>query len=445
MIRKLLILCIPTLFLLSALPAPAAEDLLLKDANFIDGKSGTAIPHTDILIRNGKIVKTGKGLSAAGARVVNLSGKTVMPALICAHMHIGMLKGTTTSGENYTRENIIRQLQRYQDYGVLNVLSLGTDRPSLYENHLYDSLKSGLLPGARLFSAAYGFGVPGGAPPVEMGMNKTYRPMSDEKVASEMDSLVKLQPVAIKLWLDDFGGSFKKMDSSTYQAIIREAHKHGWKVAAHVYYLADARKLVRSGVDILAHSIRDSVIDDALVQEMKRRDVIYIPTLSLDEYAYSYAGTPAWLTDPFFLRAVEPGVVAMVSDAGYQNKIKNSPAYNRNRNAVENAAKNVKKLHDAGVVIAMGTDSGAQPIRVQGYSEHLELQLLVRVGLMPAEALRAATLGSAKVLGTTNQYGTLEAGKTADLVVLSANPLTDITNTHQIEAVYKAGTAVYTR
>ncbi len=437
--------CLPMLLLFSAVPAPPGGYLLLKDANVIDGKSAAAMPHTDILIHDGKIVKTGKNLSAAGARVVNLSGKTVMPALICAHMHIGMLKGTQTSGENYTRENILRQLKRYEDYGVLNVLSLGTDRPFLYERHLYDSLKNGLLPGARLYSAAYGFGVPGGAPPAEMGMNKTYRPMSDEKVAAEMDSLVKLQPVAIKLWLDDFGGSFRKMDSATWQAIIREAHKHGWKVAAHVYYLSDARKLVQSGVDILAHSVRDSVIDDALVQEMKRRNVVYIPTLSLDEYAYAYAGTPQWLSDPFFLRAVEPGVVAMVSDPAYQQKIKNAPSYNRNRIAVENAARNVKKLHDAGVVIAMGTDSGAQPVRVQGFSEHLELQLLVRAGLQPAEALRAATTGAAKVLGIGDRYGTLEAGKTADLLVLSANPLTDVANTRQIEAVYKAGEAVYQR
>jgi hypothetical protein len=285
-----------------------AGAVLFKNATLIDGNGAPPLAHTDILIAGDSIVAIGQNLTpVAGARLVDLSGKTIMPAIISTHVHIGSLKDTANRVENYTRDNILSQLSKYQNYGVGNILVMGTDRPMLFNSGLRDSSAAGLLPGARIHSAGYGFTVPGG-PPAGNSMDMLFRPADASEVPAQMDKLAVLKPAVVKIWVDDFGGSARKMDPAVYKAIIAEAHKHGLRVAAHVYYLADARRLVAAGIDIFAHSIRDSVIDDALVQQMKARHVMYIPTLSLDEFAYIYARGPEWINDGFFKASLEPGV-----------------------------------------------------------------------------------------------------------------------------------------
>ncbi len=422
--------------------ATVANMILLKNATLIDGNGGAPLEHTDLLIQDNLIAAVGPNLRAAGAQEIDLSGKTVMPSLISAHVHIGTLKGTATTGANYTRDNILRQLKKYETYGVNTIQVMGTDRPMLFQTGLRDSSLAGQLPGARLFSAGYGFGTPQGGPPVEMGMDQVFRPASAADVPAEMDTLAKLHPSVVKMWIDDFGGRFKKMDPAIYKTIIMQAHRHGLRVAAHVYYLSDARQLVADGLDLFAHSIRDSVIDDGLVQQMKAKGMAYIPTLSLDEFSYIYARKPEWIDDAFFKASLEPGVYEMITSEKYQNDLKNSPAYAKNVKAFETALQNLKKIHAAGILVALGTDSGATPVRAQGFSEHLELQLMVQAGLTPLQAITAATRNSAQVLKIGKNYGTLEKGKSADLLILSANPDQDIRNTRKIEAVYKAGKRV---
>lgn len=437
------------LFLLSGLGAchQAHHDakhpaLLLKDVTLINGSGAAPIPHTNLLIKGDTIAAIGDNIPAEGATVLELSGKTIMPALISAHMHIGTLKDTANKGENYTRDNILNQLRKYADYGVTNVQVMGTDRPMLFHTGLRDSSQNGLLPGARLHSAGYGFGVPNGAPPVAMAMDSVFRPATVDQVPAEMDSLAELKPSLVKIWVDDFNKKFPKMDTAISRAIIREAHKHHLRVAAHLYYLSDARSLVKEGVDIIAHSVRDSVIDDALIREMREKEIAYIPTLSLDEYAYIYARRPEWINDPFFKASLEPGVYEKITSPQYQEGLKNSPDYERNIHAFETALQNVAKLHAAGILLAMGTDSGATPIRTQGFSEHLELELMVQAGLSPIEAITAATRNAARVLEIDRSFGTLAAGRRADFIILDANPADNIKNTRKIFAVYKAGKQV---
>jgi imidazolonepropionase-like amidohydrolase len=254
-----------------------------------------------------------------------------------------------------------------------------------------------------------------------------------------MDQLAQLKPEMVKIWVD--GSPQTKMKPEIYQTILREAHKHQLRVASHVYYLSDARKLVASGLDIFAHSVRDSVIDDELVQEIQAKNIPYIPTLALDMFAHAYAGDPAWLNDDFFKRSLEPGVYEMISEK-YHEEQKASAAAARSAAAFQIALKNVKKLHDAGVLIALGTDSGAFPIRAQGFAEHLELELLVQAGLTPLQALTAGTKNAAQVLRIDEELGTIEKGKSADLIILGANPADNILNTRKVEAVYKDGKEV---
>jgi imidazolonepropionase-like amidohydrolase len=415
------------------------DTILLKNANVITGDGSQPAANTDILIRGGEIAEIGKNINDPAATVVDVAGKTVMPALISAHVHVGVLKGTTSSGTNYTRENVLDQLKKYADYGVLNLQVMGTDRPVLFQNGLYDSIQKGLLPGARMLSAGYGFNVPqANVDPASM-MGNLYRPASAEAVPKEMDSIAALNIRIVKIWVDDMGGTAKKMDPSVYQAIIKEAHQRNIRVAAHLYYLDDARKLVNAGLDIIAHSIRDSVVDDAFVQSMKAHNVVYIPTLSLDKFNYAYSEDPDWVNDPFFKASLEPGVYEMITSEKFKTEQKNSPALARNRHAFEIAMQNVKKISDGGVPVALGTDSGAFPVRAQGYSEHLELQLMTEAGLTPLQAITAGTKNSAAALHIDDRFGTIQKGKVADLLVLDGDPSADIKNSRKIDAVYKAG------
>lgn len=417
------------------------EKLLLKDVTLIDGTGKAPQHHVDLLIDNGVIAAIGTELDSSNATVIRLSGKTVMPALISAHVHVGTLQGTTASGDHYTKENILRQLQRYQDYGILQVLAMGTDRPLLFSNGFYDSSLSGALNGARYHSAGYGFAAPGGTPPPVNGMDLVYRPATAEQAQRQVDSLAAIPVRTIKMWVDNFSGG-PGMDAAISRAIIQAAHRHGMLAAAHLFYKQDAAQLVNDSINIIAHSIRDSEIDDTLLAAIKSCGIIYIPTLALDKFAYSYGEIPPWINDGFFKRSLEPGTYEMITDTAYQRRARQSAGYEKSRAAHLMALKNVYKIHKAGILVALGTDSGASAVRAQGFSEHLELALLVEAGLTPLEAITAGTVNAAKALRISDRYGSLETGKVADLVILDADPSQDIEHTRKIAAVYKAGKEV---
>jgi imidazolonepropionase-like amidohydrolase len=421
---------------------PAQHRVLLTHVNLIDGRGGAVVENSSILIEGDHILRIGEASpgTVPAARVIDLSGKTIMPALICAHAHVGVLRNKSVESSNYTRENIVSQLEKYARYGVSSVLCMGTDRSWIFPD-FRDSSRAGQLPGARLYSAGHGFSTPGG-PPGGSWTDQLYRPADPAEVPAEMDSLAALHPDMVKIWVDDFGGHAAKMSPAVYQAIIREAHRHGLRVAAHLYYLEDARKLVEAGLDVIAHSIRDQDVDDGLLKMMKEKAVSYIPTLTRDEFTYAYADQPYWLSDPFFKASLEPGVYAMVNDKAYQDKTRLSPEYATNRHAVEVAMRNLKKIFDAGILVMLGTDSGADPVRAQGFSEHRELELMVLSGLTPLQAIQAGTQNAARGLKIDGQYGTLEPGRKADFIILSSNPANDIRNTRKILAVWKDGVEI---
>jgi len=416
------------------------KPVVLRHVTVIDGTGAAPKKDVDVEILKDVIVAIRPASNTANGSRVDMQGKTIMPLLISTHSHIGTVSGTTTAAENYTRKNILRQLRHYEHYGVGAVLIMGTDRPLLFEG-LRDSSAAGRLPGAKLFSAGFGFAVRNAAPEGS-GMDKLFRPVSAEEVPKQMEELAKLRPTVVKIWVDDFNGKSEKMKPEIYQAIIREAHQHGLRVASHLYYRDDAEKLVDAGVDIIAHSIRDQEIDDVLIKKMKEKKIVYIPTLSLDEYAFAYAGNPQWINDEFFKASLEPGVYAMITDPAYRDKIKNSPDYGRNKIALEIALRNLKKIYDSGILVSLGTDSGANPLRAQGFSEHLELELLVEAGLTPLQAITVGTKNAATVLGIDKAYGTLEVGKKADFIVLTESPETKIKNTRTIDSVWRNGKPV---
>jgi imidazolonepropionase-like amidohydrolase len=242
--------------------------------------------------------------------------------------------------------------------------------------------------------------------------------------------------------MDDHLGAFPKMPYDVAKAIIDTAHKHQLPVAAHIFYLEDARKLVDFGVEGLAHSVRDKDVDASLIASMKKhRTWQSAPTLSREASMFVYAKTPAFASDPFFTRGVSAGVVQTLRSAAYQKTAAADPHMAEYPKFLETAKRNLKALADAGVPYGFGTDSGP-PGRFPGYFEQWELELMVEAGLTPMQAITAATGRAAQFL-RAKDLGTLEAGKWADLVVLDRNPVQEIRNSRSIRDVYIAGNRVH--
>jgi imidazolonepropionase-like amidohydrolase len=439
---KLAFGCLMVLALVMCADAFAQQPIVLTNVTIIDG-TGTPTQHNrTVAIKGDRIQSIGAGHenTPSSAKVIDLQGQTIMPLIINTHGHLGLTKGSSESAANQTDDNIRHQLLRYQEYGVGAMLSMGTDGKRFAE--IREESRRGTLPGADVYTAGMGFGAKNGVPPAAMGFTEVFRPETPAEARSEVAKQVPQKPDFIKLWVDDFWGQYPKMSPEIYGAIIDEAHKNGLRVAAHVYHLEDARWLVADGVDVLAHSIRDADVDDALIAEMKKHNVAYIPTLSLDDFAFAYGDSPKWIDDLFFTAALDPGVREMITSPEYKAKVQSNKVAALEQAALPQAMRNLKKICDAGILVSLGTDSGATPIRIQGFAEHMELVLMVQAGLTPIQAITIATLNAAKLLHIEDQYGTLTAGKKANFIVLEKDPSQDIHNTQTIRAVWKDGTKI---
>ena len=416
------------------------RQIVFKGARLIDGTGRPAIENSVLVIEGDHVVAAGKAGTVSipkDADVQDVSGKTIMPALINLHGHLGLTSnGADSVPGHYTQENVVKQLNKYLSYGVATVASFGQDEDPIYS--VRDAQHAGTLGGARVFTAGHGFlEYTGKTNPTDL----RYRPQNPEEARADVRELAAHHPDYVKMWVDDGLGHGTKMQPAIYQAIIDEAHKQHIRVFSHEFYLNDAKSLLAAGVDGFAHSIRDQPVDDDVIKAMKARGVFLIPTLVRDEVLFAYADNLKWLNDPFFLAGVEPGALAIIRNPENVEKIRKDPDIDKYRAGLQMGKKNLKTLSDAGVKIAFGTDSGI-PTRFPGYLEHRELQLMVEAGLTPMQAIVAATSTNAEILGGAKQFGTLQAGRRADFLVLDANPLDDIHNTEKLSAVWQAGKTV---
>jgi len=417
-----------------------AQQIVLKGARLIDGTGRPAIENSVLVIEGDHLAAAGKAGSVSipkDADVRDVSGKTIMPALINLHGHLGLSSnGADSVAGHYTEDNVVKQLNKYLSYGVGTVASLGQDEDTIYK--IRDAQRAGTLGGARLFAAGRGFlEYTGRTNPTDV----RYRPQNPDEARGDVRELAAHHPDFLKMWVDDGLGHGTKIQPAIYQAIIDEAHKQHIRVFAHEFYLSDAKALLAAGLDGFAHSIRDQPVDNDLIKTMKARGVFLIPTLVRDEVLFAYADNLKWLDDPFFRAGFEPGALAFVRSPENVEKGRKDPDIAKYRAGLEMGKKNLKTLSDAGVKIAFGTDSGI-PTRFPGYFEHRELQLMVEAGLSPMKAIVAATGTNAEILGGASQFGTLQAGRRADFLVLDANPLDDIHNTEKLSAVWQAGKTV---
>jgi len=350
---------------------------------------------------------------------VSLAGKWVIPGLVDAHAHVtGQWAPETITDP---RERVEAELLLYARYGVTTVNSLG-DEPAAAL-----AAREGPMPGspgrARLFAAG----------PV---IGATDEAAARAAVAANAASGVDW----IKIRVDDNLGTTAKMPWEAIHGVIDEAHARGLRVATHLFYLEDAKRLLREGTDLVAHSIRDADVDAETLALLRERDVCLVPTLTRELSTFVYAERPSFFDDPFFQRWADPREVARVSAPAFREATAKSPAAARYHAGLPVAQRNLKAVADAGLPVAMGTDAGP-PARFPGYFEHLELALMVEAGLTPEQVLRYATGGAAACLGK-DDVGTLEPGRWADFLVLDADPLADVSATRRLSAVYVAGEPV---
>ena len=426
-------------------PATPAEPpaVIFDGAQIWDGTGTPAVQDAVLVIKGDHIEAVGpRGTVTVpqDARTIDAKGKTLIPGLINMHGHVGMTKGLKQSKENYSKENILAQLKQYARYGVTTVMSLGTDFEAMFD--VRGAAKADESPRATVFTAGRGFTGKQGYPAVLPGnVGIPVEVDTVDEVKAHIQELARQKVDMVKIWVDDHWGHYKKIRPELYKAIIDEAHRQNLRVMAHLFYLVDAKGLVDAGLDGMAHSVRDREVDAALIKMLKEKRTFAVPTLTREESTFVYAEPPAFLDDPFFSRWADPEVITTLKDPAWGKKVKADPDFSKYPGQLRIGQKNLKKLFDAGVKIAFGTDTGP-PARFQGYFEHRELELMVQAGLTPAQALQTATLNAAECLKIEQDYGSLEAGKRADLVLLDADPLEDILNTRKINQVWIGGRAV---
>ena len=384
---------------------------------------GETIESGTIVARDGVIEAVGASDAVAvpeDASTVDLSGKTVTPGLINAHGHVNNVRGLEADPSFYTEEHVVNQLALYARYGVTTVASLGGDGP---EAVAVRDREGPDLNHARIRVAG----------PVIVAD-------TPEQAAERVNAAADMNVDFIKIRVDDNLGATRKMTPEVYQAVIDTAHERGLMLTAHMYYLDDAKGLMNAGADFLAHSVRDVDVDQELIDMLTASEVCYCPTLMREVSTYVYEDRPEWFDDPFFLKDADPEVIAALEDPERQEGVRNSSSAQTYKAQLPQAMRNVKALHDAGVRIAMGTDTGPAA-RFQGYFEHGEMDLMVESGMTPMQTIVSSTRDAAECLGLEG-VGTLEAGNFADFVVYAANPAEDIGNTRTMESVWIAGNAV---
>lgn len=382
-------------------PAPAGVTVF-EGARLIVGDGRAPIENGTMVVANGRITQIGRAGQVQmppGAVHVSLSGKTVMPAVIDTHTHLAI-----------ERDALIDQLQHKAYYGVGVAMSLGQDT-----GDLAFQVREQIIPNAaRMRSAGRGITMP------EPGRTEApYWVSTDAEARKAVQELAGRKVDLIKIWVDDRDDKYKKLTPALYGAIIDEAHKHGLRVTAHIFELEDAKGLLRAGVDAFAHGVRDKDIDEEFITLMKAHpNVIMAPTLADRGVAIDMS----WLRD-----SVPADELKKIQEAT-TDRPQLQPAYGIQ-------ARNLARLNAAGVKIALGTDGNIP------WAHHLEMADMVAAGMTPTQVITAVTRNSAELLRLTD-VGTLETGKSADFIVLDANPLDDITNTRKIAAVFLRGTAV---
>jgi imidazolonepropionase-like amidohydrolase len=387
--------------------APAAPRVIaFEGARVIIGDGRAPIENATFVVTGNRITAVGRAGQVtvpAGATRVNLAGKTVMPAILDTHTHLSQ-----------TREMLIDDLKRRAYYGVTAAQSLGQDTTDV-SFQVRAETAAGKIPGAARFFTA-GRGITGVEPGRTMAPHWVTT-VAEARAAVDEEATKKVD--IVKFWVDDRMGMVKKLSPELYSAVIDEAHKKGLRTITHIYTLEDAKGTLRAGVDAFAHDVRDKDVDDEFMGLVKKNPNFVIGPNMPDR------GVP---TDLSWLRESIPAADFQKLQAANKDNPEAHTFWSIQ-------ARNLAKLNAAGVKIVVGTD-GNTP-----YAPHIEMEDMVAAGMTPMQVITAATRNGAQFLRMTD-VGTIEANKSADFLVLDANPLDNITNTRKISSVYLRGAQV---
>ncbi len=430
----------------SCLPAYAnhepAPPVLYEGARLIPGDGSAAVNDAAFLVEGGKVTKVGRkgGLGVAGGiKRVDLSGKTVMPAIINTHGHPGFQSGLSYSRENYNRDTIVDDLNRALYFGVSTIMSQGVEIGDvMHEIRAWQ--QAGRLGGARLLFAGRGIGAPNAGPGAPAYAGIAYEVTTEEEIRRAVQEQAARKVDAIKIWVDDRGGRAPRLSPALMRAAIDEGHRLGLKVTAHVFYHEDAMTLATAHVDAFAHLVRDKVMDDALVATVISNKVYVMPNIGTPERT-THTSPPPWFDEPFLAAMLRDTVSADVIDRIRKSFTSREEAVAaRNRQSYAILQRSVARLAGQGARIILGSDTGLED-HIFGYVEQKELELMVAAGMTPSQVIVAATSRAAEFLGL-HDSGTLAPGMRADFLVLDANPLDDIRNTRRIARIYIKGAEI---
>lgn len=430
----LIIVCVAALA--GQAPPSPGTPVLYENARLIPGDGGPPIERAAMLVENQLVARVGPAGAInvpASVRRVDLSGKTIMPALIGTHGHPGFQQGLTYSAANYTRETVASDLARALYFGVSVVQSMGIESGDLLYQMRAEPPPDRPL-GARLQVAGRGIGSPNAGPGGAAYAGIAYEVTTEAEARQAVQELAARKVDMVKIWVDDRNGRAPKLSPALYRAVIAEAHTRKLRVIAHVFYHVDAVDLVDAGIDAFAHLVRDTVMDDGLVAAIVKKNVVVMGNLTTP-LKPTFASTPPWLGDgdPMqqLLSATLAAPVVERMRAYYAKREPKAVEGARQRYGI--LQRSLAKLNAAEAKIVLGADTGLED-HPFGFAEQLELQAMVEAGMTPAQAIVAATSRAAEFLNRRDT-GALTAGKRADFLVLDANPLGDITNTRRISRI----------
>lgn len=441
-------------------PSQAAGLTVFEGARLITGDGTAPIENSAFVVENNQFTAVGRRNEVPvppGAARVDLTGKTVMPTMVDLHGHIGFqnVAEGTMSKEMYTRDNLIDHLQLLAYNGVGAVVGVGdlVSRSDLHGGRTNWGdvplrVRDEVVPGAALFkTAGPGLAWPGsGAQGHPSRMDVSYPVSTIEEVRSAVSDYVAMKPLFVKMWVDDRGGTKKTLTPPLYRAVVEEAHKHNVPVGVHNVTLANAKELMRAGVEGWLHvpARGGDEADDELVSIVKDRIArkdhpsIWMTPSLITAWMETQGGTrPDWLDDPLLQAAYSPHDI----EEHWGNPLKKMTPEEvaRARRGFESDARSAMKLRAAGITVVNGTDTGQTRFWI-GFFDHLDLESMVAMGMTPSEVIVAATRDAAAVAGFNT--GLVAAGRSADFIVLDANPLERISNTRKIDKVYLRGIEV---